>query len=107
MSSLLVFLFVWGGGAILLVMNLARDTVLNSCRIWSTTRPQPHTVCITVRLLWEGGELGVGEVREKVDGQQFTRGIESTNMTNCISSLQTELNTSNDDISGFFVHRVK
>jgi hypothetical protein len=65
MSSLLVFLFVWGGVAILLVMNLARDRVLNSCRIWSTTRPQPHTVCITVRLLWEeGGSTGGDGQRE-------------------------------------------
>jgi hypothetical protein len=30
---------------------------------------------------------GVGEVREKVEGQQFTRGVENTNMTDCISSL--------------------
>jgi hypothetical protein len=28
-----------------------------------------------------------GEVREKVEGQQFTRGVENTNMTDCISSL--------------------
>ncbi len=30
---------------------------------------------------------GVGEVREKVAGQRFTRGVENTNMTDCISSL--------------------
>jgi hypothetical protein len=30
---------------------------------------------------------GVGEAREKVEGQQFTRGIENTNMTDFISSL--------------------
>jgi hypothetical protein len=30
---------------------------------------------------------GEGEVREKVEGQQFTRGVENTYMTDCISSL--------------------
>ncbi len=30
---------------------------------------------------------GVGDVREKVEGQQFTRGVENTNMTDCIFSL--------------------
>jgi hypothetical protein len=34
----------------------------------------------------EGGR-GVGKVKEKVEGQQFTRGVENTNMTDCISSL--------------------
>ncbi len=28
----------------------------------------------------------MGEVREKVDGHLFTRGVENTNMTDCISS---------------------
>jgi hypothetical protein len=35
--------------------------------------------------LGRGG--GVGEVIEKVEGQQFTKGVENTNMTDCISSL--------------------
>jgi hypothetical protein len=35
---------------------------------------------------FEKGE-GVGEIREKVDGQQFTRGVENTNMNDFISSL--------------------
>jgi hypothetical protein len=30
---------------------------------------------------------GVGEVRDKIEGQEFTRGVEKTNMTDCISSL--------------------
>jgi hypothetical protein len=34
-----------------------------------------HTLSVyTVRLLWE-------------EGQQFTRGVENTNMTDCVSSL--------------------
>jgi len=80
MSSLLV-ISVWSGVAILWVLNLVRN------RIWSTTQlnslnpspPSHFTVC----LLWEGG----GEVREKVEGQLFTRGVENTNMTDYFSSL--------------------
>jgi hypothetical protein len=41
------------------------------------------------------------EVREKVEGQQYTRGVENTSMTGFISSLQTLYNTSKDDILGF------
>jgi hypothetical protein len=50
--------------------------------------PTPHsptataTVCIYCTI-----NLGRGEVREKVEGQQYTRGVENTNMTDCISSL--------------------
>jgi hypothetical protein len=49
--------------------------------------PQPHTtVCIYCTFaLGRGG--GVGEVREKVERQQFTRGVEKTNMTDIIASL--------------------
>jgi hypothetical protein len=43
----------------------------------------------------------VGEVREKIEGQQFTGGVENTKITDCISSLQTLLNTSKDGIEGF------
>ncbi len=42
----------------------------------------------------------MGDVREKVDGQLFTRGVENTNMADCISSLKTLENTSEDDIQG-------
>ncbi len=84
MSSLLVFLF----GVVqqfCRVLNLTRNRVLNSCRIWSTTQlntppPPSHTLSVG-----EGG--GVGEVREKVEGQQFTRGVENTNITHCTFSL--------------------
>jgi hypothetical protein len=38
------------------------------------------------------------EVREKVEVQQFTRGVENTNMTDSISSLSTLLNTRKDEI---------
>jgi hypothetical protein len=48
-----------------------------------------------------GRGIGVGEAREKIEGQQFTRGVKNTNMTDCISSLLTLLNTSTDDIQVF------
>jgi hypothetical protein len=61
--------------------------------VYNTTQhpppPHRHTLFVnTVRLLWEGGGGGGGQ-REgtKVEGQQFTRGVESTNMTDGISSL--------------------
>ncbi len=44
--------FVWGGLAILYVLNLVRNRVLNSCRIWSPTQlnthpnPFPATHCL-------------------------------------------------------------
>jgi hypothetical protein len=56
--------------------------------VYNTTQhlpPHSRTLSVSV-LLWEGGG-GVWEVREKVEGQQFTRGVENTNMTDCISSL--------------------
>jgi hypothetical protein len=46
---------------------------------------QPHTHCLY--LLYVYFRKGGGEIREKVEGQQFTRGVENTNMTDCISSL--------------------
>jgi hypothetical protein len=53
--------------------------------VYNTTQHPPQPSVYTVCLLWEGG--GMGEVREKVEGQQFTRGVENTNMTDSISSL--------------------
>jgi hypothetical protein len=56
--------------------------------VYNTTQhppPHSHTLSVyTVRLLWEGEG---GGVREKIEGQQYTRGVENTNMTDCISSL--------------------
>ncbi len=54
MLSLLV-IFVWGGVAILWVLNVVRNRVLNSCRIWSITQlnttPRP-TVSHCLYLLY-------------------------------------------------------
>jgi hypothetical protein len=63
--------------------------VYNKTQQPPTTPPPPHSHTLsvfTVRLLWEGGG-GVGEVREKVEGQQVTRGVDNTNITDCISNL--------------------
>jgi hypothetical protein len=44
------------------------------------TPPPSHTLSVyTVRLLGGGGGGGV-RVREKVEGQQFTRGVENTSL---------------------------
>jgi hypothetical protein len=57
-----------------------------------------HTVCIKCMFSYFGKGGGVGEVREKLEGQQITRGVENTNLTECISSLYAPLNTSKDVI---------
>ncbi len=75
------------------VLDLVRYRVLNSCRIWSTTQlntphPQTATHCLHILYVYFGKGEGEGEVREKVEGQQFTRVVENTNMTDdFISSL--------------------
>ncbi len=77
------------------VLNLVKNKVLNSSRIWSTTQlntPTPTaTHCLYMYVYFRKGG-GVGKVKGKVEGQQFTRGFENTNMT--------LLNTSKDDIWG-------
>jgi hypothetical protein len=73
--------------------GLKQSVKLLQNMIYNTTQhppphphPQPHTVCIySTFTLGRGG--GVGEVREKVEGQQFTKGFVNTNMTDCLSSL--------------------
>jgi hypothetical protein len=53
----------------------------------STPPPHSHTLPVCIYCTFTLGRWGVGEVREKVEGQEFTRGVENTNMTDCISSL--------------------
>jgi hypothetical protein len=100
MSSLPVIL-VWGGVAILKILNLARNRVLNPYRIWSTTQlntphhPHSHTPVYTVYFLWEGGvdqREGRGATVHKYSS--FIHGINSSqakskipSMSECISSL--------------------
>jgi hypothetical protein len=69
--------------------------------VYNTTQhPPPPTAthCLYILYVYFGKRGGVGEVREKVEWQQFTRGVENINITDCISSLKTLLNTSKDDI---------
>jgi hypothetical protein len=64
--------------------------------------PNPFTHCMNTYPCTYGhreGEEGGGWTCEKVRGALVhTRGVENTNMTDCIYSLYTLLNTSNDDI---------
>ncbi len=65
MLSLLV-IFVWDGVEIFMVLNLVRNGVLNSCKIWSTTQlntPHSHpptaTHCLYILYIYfgKGGEV--------------------------------------------------
>jgi hypothetical protein len=59
--------------------------------VYNTTQPPPPsppaTHCLYILCVYFGKGGRGGEVREKVEGQQFTRGVENTNMTDCISNL--------------------
>jgi hypothetical protein len=57
--------------------------------VYNTTQhPSPTAKhCLYILYVYFGKGGVVGEVREKVEGQQFTRGVENANMTDCISSL--------------------
>ncbi len=73
--------FVWGGEAIWQVLNLVKNRVSNSCRIWSTVQfippPQTHTVRIYCTFSLERGGGGE-EVREKIEGQHYTSIVPSS-----------------------------
>jgi hypothetical protein len=56
--------------------------------VYNTTQHHPTaTHCLYIMYVYFGKGGGVVKVREKVEGQHFTRGVENTNMTDCISSL--------------------
>jgi hypothetical protein len=72
---------------------------------YNTTQHAPpppshsHTLSVyIVRLLWKGGEGCGGDQREGTGATVHKRGRKNTNMTDFISSLETLLNTSEDDI---------
>jgi hypothetical protein len=71
--------------------------VYNTTQHPPTHPPQPHTVCIYCTFTLGRGE-GVGEVREKIEGQHFTIGVENTNMAVTVSPFYNLLNGSKDDI---------
>ncbi len=57
--------------------------------VYNTTQhppTHPHSR-LYILYVYFGKGGGMGEVREKVEGQQVIRGVENTNMTDCISSL--------------------
>ncbi len=67
--------------------------------------PPPYTLysvyVYTVYLFTQGrGGEGESYPERRLEGQQFTKPVENTNMTDCISRLLTLLNTSKDDIQG-------
>jgi hypothetical protein len=66
-------------------VKLLQNMVYNTTQHPSNP-PQPHTAFIYCTFTL-GRRGGVGEVREKVEGQQFTRKVENANMTDCIFSL--------------------
>jgi hypothetical protein len=67
------------------VLNLVgnRSVKLLQNTVYDTTQhpPTPHSHTLSV-YIGKGG----GEVREKVEGQQFTKQVKTTNKTECISS---------------------
>jgi hypothetical protein len=60
----------------------------------ATTQLNPPTHCLYILYVYFGKGGRVGEVREKVERQQFTRGVENTNMTDYLQSK----NSIKDDI---------
>ncbi len=81
--------FFWGGKAIVQVLNLVRNRVLNSCRIWSSTQlnsppaPPSHTLSVYTVLT----TLTMGEAVNQRVGQRSSTSlsqVENTNMTDSI-----------------------
>jgi hypothetical protein len=68
-------------------VKLLQNVVSNTTQHHPTTPSQPHTVCIYCTFTLEGVEGGGGELERKLEGQQFTKLVENTIMTDCISSL--------------------
>ncbi len=60
------------------------------------TSSQPHTVCIY--MYFDFGKGGEANQREGKKGNSSQSWVENTNMIDCISSLETLLNTSKDAI---------
>ncbi len=94
MSSLLVFLFGWCSYFVGSQSGQKQSAKLLQNMVYNTTQhPPPPTATHCLDILYvdfgKGGGVGWGggEVREKVEGQQFTRVVENTNMTDCISIL--------------------
>ncbi len=85
--------FCLGWSSNFVVLNLVRNRVLNSCRMWSPTQlntPHPlsatHCLYVLYFHFWEGGGVGGRWTREKVRGGNSSQSwVKNTNMTDCIS----------------------
>jgi hypothetical protein len=77
--------------------------VYNTTQLPPTPPPPTATHYLYILYVYFGKGGRVREVREEVEGQQFTRGFENTNMTNCISSIKTLLNTNTETTFRFGV----
>ncbi len=82
-------------------MDLKRDFAAGVLSVWgslSSYEPKPHLHIVyvyTVYFFTQGREEGGELTRKKLRWQKFTKPVENTNMTDCISSL---VKTSKDDI---------
>jgi hypothetical protein len=88
MLSLLVFLLGWCSSFVGSESGQKQSVKHLQNMVYNTSQhppPQPHTVCMYCTFTLGRGERG--KVREKVEGQQYTRGVENTNMTDCISGV--------------------
>jgi hypothetical protein len=87
----MVILFGWGCNFVASESDQKESVKLLQNMVYKSTQHPPSpsptaTHCLYILYIGKGGG-GLGEVREEVEGQQFTRGVENTNMTDCISSL--------------------
>ncbi len=91
MSSLLVIFVRWCNNFVGSESGLKQRINLLQNMVYNTTQhpPPPTTThCLYIMYVVNFRKRGgAEEVREKVEGQQFTRGVENTNMTDSISSL--------------------
>ncbi len=91
-SSLLVFRLGWCRNFVGSETGQKQSVKLLQNMVYNPTQhpptlPPTATHCLYILYVYFGRGGGMGEIREKVEGQQFTRGVENTNMTDCISSL--------------------
>ncbi len=79
--------FVWGGKAILQILNLVIYRMLNACRIWSPTglHTLKRTVCINCTFTQGRGGCRV-EPERRLKGQEFKK-LGQKYQLDCISSL--------------------
>jgi hypothetical protein len=89
MSSLLNFLFGVVKQFVGSESGQKKSVKVLQNMVYNTTQHLPHSHCLYILYPFTLGRRGegTGEVREKVEGQQFTIGVENSNMPDCISSV--------------------